>query len=42
MMDPFLASFDETIRRKVWEKENLPTTMIEHLDILIHLDDIVG
>ena len=39
MMGSFLASLDENIRRKVWERENLPTTMMELLDVVIRLDD---
>ena len=39
MMGSFLASLDENIRRKVWERENLPATMIELLDLVIHLGD---
>ena len=39
MMEAFLASLYESIRRKVWEKENLPTTMMELLDVVIRLSD---
>jgi hypothetical protein len=39
MMGAFLASLDETVRRKVWERENLPTTMLELLDVVIRLGD---
>lgn len=39
MMRAFLASLDKSIRRKVWERENLPTTMLELLDVVIQLSD---
>lgn len=39
MMGSFLASLDENIRRKVWERERLPTTMLELLDVVIRLGD---
>ena len=39
MMGSFLASLDENIRRKVWERENLPTTMLELLDVVLRLGD---
>ena len=37
MMGAFLASLDESIRCKVWERENLPTTMLELLNVVIWL-----
>lgn len=36
MMGAFL---DETIRHKVWERENLPTVMMKLLDVVIRLRD---
>ena len=39
MMGSFLASLDENIRRKVWERERLPTMMLELLDVVIRLGD---
>lgn len=39
MMGAFLASLDETIRRKVWEREKLPETMMELFDVVIRLGD---
>lgn len=39
MMGSFLASLDENIRRKVWERKNLPTSMIKLLDVVIRLRD---
>lgn len=39
MMGAFFASLDETIWRKVWERENLPTTMMELFDVVICLGD---
>jgi hypothetical protein len=39
MIEAFLASLDETVRRKVWERENLPTTMLELFDVVIRLGD---
>ena len=39
MMGAFLASLDETIRRKVWECEKLPETMLELLNTVIRLGD---
>ena len=33
MMGMFLASLDESIRRKVWKRESLPTTMMELLNV---------
>lgn len=31
----FIASLDVSIRRKVWERESLPTKMIKLLDVVI-------
>ena len=39
MIGSFLASLDDNIRRKVWERENLPTTMIKLLEVVIRLGD---
>ena len=39
MIDSFLASLDENIRRKVWKRENLPTTTMKLLDLVIRLGD---
>lgn len=39
MIQIFVVSLDKTIRRKVWELETLPTTMMKLLDIVIHLGD---
>ena len=39
MMGAFMASLDETIRRKVWEREKLPETMLELLDTVIRLGE---
>ena len=39
MMGAFLASLDKTIRRKVWEHEELPEIMMELLDTVIRLGD---
>lgn len=39
MMGAFFASLHEPIRCKVWKRENLPTTMLELLDIGISLGD---
>ena len=38
-MGSFLAWLDENIRRKVWERERLPNTMLELLDVVIRLGD---
>ena len=35
MMGSFLTSLDENIRRKVWERQRLPTTMLELFDVVI-------
>lgn len=40
MMGVFLASLDESIRCKVWERENLSSTMMELFDIVIRLGDV--
>ena len=42
MMGLFLASVDENIHRKVWERENLPATMMKLLDLIIRLGDARG
>ena len=39
MTGTFLASLEESIRRKVWELESLPTTTIKLLDVVIRLGD---
>ena len=39
MMGSFQASLDENICRKVWERERLPTTKLELLDVVIRLCD---
>ena len=40
MKSAFLASLNETIRQKVWEREKLPETMLELLDTVICLGDV--
>ena len=35
----FFASLDESIRRKVSKRKNLPTTMMKLLDVVIRLGD---
>lgn len=40
MMDVFLVNLDESIRRKVWERKNLPMTMMKLLDLVVCLDEV--
>jgi hypothetical protein len=39
MMGLFLASLNENICLKLWERENLPTSMMKLLDVVIRLGD---
>ena len=40
MMGSFLATLNENIRRKVWERKNLSATIMKLLDLVIHLGKV--